>query len=138
MGVVLDSSVLIAAEREGKNPRQVIEEIAAKLGDTEATLSAVTVTELAHGIERADSAMRRTTREFFLQELLSVISVEPVTTPIAIRAGRIDGSLHAKGLRVALADLLIGATALELGYSVVTHNVRHFEMIPNLEVKQLL
>jgi len=38
MGVVLDSSVLIAAERQGKNPRQVIEEIAAKLGDTEATL----------------------------------------------------------------------------------------------------
>ncbi len=61
----------------------------------------------------------------------------PVATPIAIRAGRIDGSLHAKGLRVALADLLIGATALELGYSVVTHNMRHFEMIPNLEVKQL-
>jgi predicted nucleic acid-binding protein len=138
VGIVLDSSVLIAAEREGKNPRQVIEEIAAKLGDTEATLSVVTVTELAHGIERADSAMRRTTRERFLQELLSEISIEPVTTPIAIRAGRIDGSLHAKGLRVALADLLTGATALELGYSVVTHNVRHFEMIPNLEVKQLL
>ena len=138
MGVVLDSSVLIAAEREGKNPRQVIEEIAAKLGDTEATLSVVTVTELAHGIERADSATRRTTRERFLQELLSEISVEPVTTPIAIRAGRIDGSLHAKGLRVALADLLIGATALELGYSVVTHNLRHFEVIPNLEVKHVL
>ena len=134
----MDSGVLIAAEREGKNPRQVIEEIAAKLGDTEATLSVITVTELAHGIERADSATRRNTRERFLQELLSEISVEPVTTPIALRAGKIDGSLHAKGLRVALADLLIGATALELGYSVVTHNVRHFEAIPNLEVKKFL
>jgi tRNA(fMet)-specific endonuclease VapC len=79
VGIVLDSSVLIAAEREGKNPRQVIEEIAAGLGDTEATLSVVTVTELAHGIERADSVARRTTRERFLQELLSEISVEPVT-----------------------------------------------------------
>jgi tRNA(fMet)-specific endonuclease VapC len=134
----LDSGVLIAAEREGKNPRQVIEEIAAKLGDTEATLSVITVTELAHGTERADSATRRATRERFLQELLSEISVEPVTTPIALRAGKIAGSLHAKGLRVALADLLIGAMALELGYSVVTHNMRHFEVIPNLEVKKFL
>jgi predicted nucleic acid-binding protein len=33
--------------------------------------------------------------------------------------------------------LLIGATALELGYAVATYNVRHFGMIPDLEVKQL-
>jgi predicted nucleic acid-binding protein len=137
VGIVLDSSVVIAAERAGQNPHQVIEEIAANIGDTEATLSAVTVVELAHGIERADSAIRQTTRERFLQELLNEISVEPITTPIAIRAGRIDGSLQAKGLRVALGDLLIGATALELGYSVVTHNERHFKMIPGLEVRHI-
>ena len=40
-------------------------------------------------------------------------------------------------VRQALGDLLIGATALELGYSAVTHNVRHFRMIPALEVRQL-
>jgi predicted nucleic acid-binding protein len=73
----------------------------------------------------------------FSTNLLTEISVEPITIPIALRAGRIDGSLQAKGLRIALADLLIGTTALELGYAVVTHNTRHFQMIPNLEVKQL-
>jgi tRNA(fMet)-specific endonuclease VapC len=88
----LDSGVLIAAEREGKNPRQVIEEIAAKLGDTEATLSVITVTELAHGIERADSATRRNTRERFLQELLSEISVEPVTTRLHFARARSMGA----------------------------------------------
>jgi predicted nucleic acid-binding protein len=40
-------------------------------------------------------------------------------------------------MRVALGDLLIGATALELGYAVATANVRHFQMIPNLVVHQL-
>jgi predicted nucleic acid-binding protein len=49
-------------------------------------------------------------------------------------AGRIDGSLQAQGIRVALGDLLIGATALELGYSVLTGNVRHFQKIPGLDV----
>jgi hypothetical protein len=48
-----------------------------------------------------------------------------------------DGSLQATGQSMALGDLLIGTTALELGYAVVTHNVRHFQMIPNLVVKQL-
>jgi predicted nucleic acid-binding protein len=31
-------------------------------------------------------------------------------------------------------DLLIGATALEIGYAVVTANVRHFRLIPGLNV----
>ena len=43
MGVVLDSTVLIGAERTGKNPRQVIEDIAALLHDEEATISVVTI-----------------------------------------------------------------------------------------------
>ena len=69
MGVLLDSTVLIAAERAGQNPRQVIEEIASALEDAEATLSVVTIIELAHGIERADSTQRRTLRERFVARL---------------------------------------------------------------------
>ncbi len=137
MGVLLDSTVLIAAERAGKNPRKVIEEITAAVGDTEATLSVVTVVELAHGIERANTVERRTAREGFLNELLREISPEPVTVAIAFRAGRLDGGMQARGMRIALGDLLIGATALELGYGLITHNVRHFRMIPDLLVTQL-
>jgi predicted nucleic acid-binding protein len=117
VGIVLDSTVLIAAERAGKNPRAVI--------------------ELAHGIERANTSERRAARDQFLQEVLAEITPEPITVPIGFRAGRLDGSLQAAGARIPLADLLIGATALELGYTVVTHNVRHFRMIPGLVVKKL-
>jgi predicted nucleic acid-binding protein len=134
VGILLDSTVLIAAERAGKNPHQVIEDILAKLGDTEATLSVISIVELAHGIERANSTERRAARERFLKELQNEISVEPITIPIALQAGQIDGRLQSKGVRIALGDLLIGATALELGYSVVSRNVRHFQMIPNLAV----
>jgi tRNA(fMet)-specific endonuclease VapC len=137
VGIVLDSTAVIAAERSGKNPRRVIEDLTASLGDTEAALSVITVIELAHGIERANSVERRATRQRFLDELLQEIAVEPVTVHIALRAGQIDGELTARGVRVALGDLLIGATALHLGFEVVTENIRHFEMIPNLVVKQL-
>lgn len=63
--------------------------------------------------------------------------MEPITIPIALRAGKIDGNSQAQELRVALGDLLIGTTALELGYAVATRNIRHFQMIPDLVVKQI-
>ena len=36
---------------------------------------------------------------------------------VALRVGQIDGENQAKGVRLPVADLLIGVTALELGYS---------------------
>ena len=97
MGIVLDSTVLIAAERAGQNPRRMIEHVLASMGDTEATLSIVTVIELAHGIERANSTARRIERDRFLNELLNEISVEPITIPIAFRVGQDRWRLASQG-----------------------------------------
>jgi predicted nucleic acid-binding protein len=55
---------------------------------------------------------------------------------LALRVGQIDGDNQAKDIRLPLSDLLIGVTALELGYSVATSNLRHFQMIPGLSVVQ--
>ena len=56
---------------------------------------------------------------------------------IAQLAGRIEGEQAAIGNIIAVEDLLIGATALHLGYAVATHNTRHFERIPNLTLTAL-
>jgi predicted nucleic acid-binding protein len=93
VGIIIDSTVLIAAERSGKNPRRVIEDLAASLGDTEAAVSVITVIELSHAIERANSVERRTARRRFLEELLRELATEPVTVPIALRAGQTMASL---------------------------------------------
>ena len=63
--------------------------------------------------------------------------VYPLTPEIAILAGKIDGDQQSRGIIIPFVDLLIGATAAHLGYAVVTENLRHFRMIPGLEVKQL-
>lgn len=68
---------------------------------------------------------------------MDALPVHPVSIPIALRAGRIDGENCARGIRLALADLLIGVTALELGYRVATGNVRHFRMVPGLDIVSL-
>jgi predicted nucleic acid-binding protein len=49
-------------------------------------------------------------------------------------AGRIDGEQTAAGVVIPFVDLLIGATALSLGFSILTANMRHFKQIPGLSV----
>ena len=137
MGLILDSSVLIAAEREGKNARQVLTGIREHIGETEIGISVVTLIELAHGAARADTPQRRLKRQEFIAELTAAVPVYPVTVAIALRAGRVDGENQTHGLKVPLPDLLIGVTALELGYSVGTSDVRHFGQVSGLTVLHL-
>jgi tRNA(fMet)-specific endonuclease VapC len=124
MGLILDSSVLVAAERQGQNARQTLAFIAGKIAETEIGVSVVTLMELAHGAARADTPERKAKRQKFIGELLLAMPVHPVTVPIALRAGQIDGENQTRGIRVPLSDLLIGVTALELGYTVGTTNLR--------------
>lgn len=137
MGLILDSSVLIAEERQGKNARQVLSVVAAQIGETDVGISVITIIELAHGAARADSPRRKSKREKFIEELLLAMPVYPITTPIAVRTGKLDGENQAQGLKIPLPDLLIAVTALELGYSVGTTNLRHFKQVPGLSVIQL-
>jgi predicted nucleic acid-binding protein len=137
MGLILDSSVLVGAERQGKNARQALAAIAREIGETEVAISVVTLIELAHGAARANTPERKAKREKFIQELLTVMPIYPVTVSLALHTGQLDGENQARGTRVPLPDLLIGATALELGYGVATANLRHFQQLPGLTVVQL-
>lgn len=71
MGLILDSSVLVASERQGKNARQTFSAIAGEIGDTEIGISVITLIELAHGAARADSPERKAKRERFIQEVVT-------------------------------------------------------------------
>ena len=137
MGLILDSSLLVAAERQGQNARQMLADIAREVGETEVAISVVTLIELAHGAARAGTAERKAKRQQFTQELVTALPIHSVTAPVALRAGQIDGENQARGIRIPLSDLLIGVTALELGFSVATTNVRHFRLVPGLSVVQL-
>ena len=136
MGLILDSSVIIAAERRGETVERLIERIIEKTGDQEAALSSVGLTEIIHGVYRAQTAAQRLRRESFLNELLADLTVYPYTKQAAILAGQIDGERQSQGVVIPFPDLLIGATALSLAYSVLTANMRHFRMIPALSVIQ--
>jgi len=136
MGVILDSSVVIAAERRGENVSQMLKRIVAAIGDQRAVLSSVGLTELAHGIYRAQTAEIRSRRESFIRELLADVEVYSYTRETALLAGRIAGEEQSRGVVIPFVDLLIGATALEVDYAVLTVHVRHFRLIPGLLVNE--
>jgi len=137
VGIVLDSSVIIAAERQGRSVRQILEQIEAVQGEIEIGLSVVTIAELVHGAYRAKTPAQQQRRLEFIERLSSDVPTHPVTLDIARLAGRIEGQQEAIGIRLAFEDLLNGATALYLGYEVATLNARDFQKIPGLSLVQL-
>jgi predicted nucleic acid-binding protein len=99
MGLILDSSIVIAAERRGETVERLIEKIVTKTGDQEAALSAIGLTELIHGIYRAQTPEIRLRRESFISELLADVTVYPYTKETAMLAGKLDGEAAKPGCR---------------------------------------
>jgi predicted nucleic acid-binding protein len=134
MGIVLDSSLLISAER-GQHPvSSLLESLASQFADAEFLISSVTVMELEHGFHRAASVEVASRRRAFLDEIFSVIPAVPFTPEMGKLAAKVDAEMKQAGVGISTADLLIGVTALFLDYAVATQNIRHFALIPGLRV----
>ena len=136
MGLILDTSVIVRAERRGKSVAEILAQIRETHGEAEVGVSVVTIAELTHGVERSKLEAQRQRSQAFVDDVLATLTVYPVTAEIAQRVGVISGQEAQKGITLPFEDLLIGATALQLGFELAAQNVRHFEMIPNLVVKQ--
>jgi predicted nucleic acid-binding protein len=137
LGLILDSSVLIAAERKAQPVSDLLSSIRATVGVTEILLSAIRVIELEHGLWRANTVEIARRRRIYLDGVFLAIPVQPFTKEIAQLAARVDAEARKAGVVIPFADLQIGVTALYLGYSIGTLNARHFEMIPNLRMERL-
>jgi tRNA(fMet)-specific endonuclease VapC len=123
--VLIDTSVLVDAERSG-------DALDKRIGDDERAISAITVSELMHGVHRADSEARRLSRQAFVERLLSRIEPIPVTEHVARIHAEIWARTEASGQVIGAHDLWIGATALSHGMALATRNRRDFERVPGL------
>jgi predicted nucleic acid-binding protein len=117
--------------------RPFFNELSIQLAIRRRHCGAVGLVELVHGIHRADTAERRTRREAFVDALIAAVAVYPLGIDVAKLAGKLDAEQQSRGVVIPFADLLIGATALSVRYSVLTANPRHFRRIPDLTVIQL-
>jgi tRNA(fMet)-specific endonuclease VapC len=131
MGVLIDASVLIDAERGRVDLAAQID----RHPDEDAFLSVVTASELLHGVHRATTAAQRSRRSAFVEGLLQRFSVLDVDLATARAHARLWADLAAAGSRVGPNDLWLAAAALAHGLTLVTANLREFERVPGLRVE---
>ncbi len=130
MGALIDSSVLIAAERGSLDLDVVLDEYRR----VEFAIAAVTASELLHGVHRADSDHRRSSREAFVETLLLRLPVLAFDLIAARVHARLWAQLATQGVAIGAHDLLIAATAIARGLDVVTRDERSFPGIPGLSL----
>ncbi len=127
MGLVIDSSVIIATEK-GKI------DFAKWANYQQSYISAITVTELLVGVSRADSEERRIKRSAFVEHVISAIAVLPFGAEEARIYSQILHNLFAEKITIGVHDMLIASSAIASGYPVLTMNGRDFNRIKGLEV----
>jgi len=132
MGVIFDTSEIITLERN----RQEIEAIVRGREDEPFGISVVTVAELLHGVERADTEVRKINRQAFVEKVMEFFPTFPFDTAVARIYARIWASLAKRNLLVGAHDLIIAATAISLNYTVITSNIRDYGKIEGLKVER--
>jgi len=132
MGVILDSSVLIEAERGHLD-------IDGFINDRKTQpfgLSVITVAELLHGVHRADSEKRRVKRSAYVEKVIELFPIYPFGIDTARVYAQLWATLLRKGVQIGAHDLIIASTAIALGFSVATSDKRDFERIEGLELER--
>ena len=124
MKLVFDTSILINALRLKKEAKEVL----AQFEETsdELFLPSIVGFELFSG--ESSSKMDQIKK---IKEFLSFFEIVDLTWEIAENAGIIYRE-SIKGLEVP--DYIVAATAMEIGASVVTLNIKHFSKIPGLAI----
>lgn len=133
MGIIFDSAVIIALERK----REEVADLIAGRENEPFGMSVITVAELLHGVERADTEGRKIRRKAFVESVIDLFPVYPFDVAAARIYAKIWASLARRGFTVGAHDLVIAATAISLDFSVMTTNVRDFEKIEGLRIERV-
>lgn len=116
---VLDTTVLIDLLRGHAPARDYLAGLERRL-----VCSEVTRTEIIQGL--------RSNERGAAERAFGVVRWVSVDESIARRAGALGRRWRRSHRSLALADLVIAATAQELGAELATSNLRHFPMFPGL------
>jgi len=133
MGIILDTSVIIDIERRHES----IESLIVGREEEPFGISVITVSELLHGVERANTEERKLKRQAFVEKVIESFPIFPFDLMVGRIYAHIWATLAQKGLSVGAHDLIIAATAISLDYTVVTINTRDFNKIEGVKIEKL-
>jgi tRNA(fMet)-specific endonuclease VapC len=129
--VIFDTSVLIALERGALDPDRLVH------GREQEPfgISVISAAELLHGVHRADTQKRRIKRASYVEKVLEHYALYPFDLGAARIYAELWANLQKKGVRIGAHDLMIAATAISLGWSVATLDLRDYRRIEGLTLE---
>lgn len=124
---LLDTDIIIYSL---KGDPVVVENIKQHAADPKA-VSVITYGELVFGAQWSQRVTENLAKVHRIKEIFPLVEITP---SIMETFGAIKAELRKMGTPVDDFDLLIGATAITMGYSVVTNNEKHFKKIQGLSI----
>ncbi len=137
MGLIFDTSELIAAERRREPIADFLDRVLTEHGDTDFAIAAMTVLELDRGLQWATTPAVRNFRKSFIDDVFRSVRVLSFDESVAHFAAKVEVQVRESKQSIALAGLLIASTALQHGCDLATLNRKHFEAVPGLRVISL-
>jgi toxin FitB len=127
---LVDTNVISAGTRSRAAPPSLIEWM--DLHSPQLYLSVVTVAEIDDGIAKArrEGATRKAADlDAWLETLLHLYGERILAFDIATarRAGILSDRARGQGQAPGFADIVIGATAVQHGLTILSRNLKHFE-----------
>ena len=134
MTYLLDTNIL--SELLKRTPAEVLVDRLRRHPSGTLFTSIICVMELRYG------ALLRADHESFWQrvqsEVLSRVQLLECGEREALVAAEMLTALKRTGRPIGIEDVLIGATAHVHGHIVVTHNIKHFQLLPHVKVEDWL
>ncbi len=131
MGLVIDTSALIAWERAGESI-----DLSNLPADEELILPSVVWAEALVGVRLADTPDRAARRRARLEAIRSATDVEPFSPQIAEHYADIFAELHRQGNLIPQNDMAVAATARAFKSDVLVgpHDEAHFRRVSGISV----
>ena len=132
MKYLLDTNICIALIRQ--KPAVLIQRLTS-LQPGDAGISAITLAELFHGVEKSARPEQNMSA---LEQFLLPLDLADFDLDAALAYGKIRADLERTGQLIGSMDMLIAAHAVSLGAIMVTNNVQEFQRVKGLFVEDWL
>ncbi len=132
MGVLIDNSILIHFEKAGTDVSAYIR----GREEEDAFLSIISASELLHGVHRATDPITKAKRLAFVEGVLAALPLLDIDLATARSHAQLWADLAQRGKMIGVHDSWIAATCLAHGLGLATGNLREFERVPGLLVRE--
>jgi predicted nucleic acid-binding protein len=129
VGLLIDSDILIEIEKGRIDLKKFI----SGREEEEFFISAITASELLHGVFRAEKSDVHARRSAFVESILATFPILEIDLKIARIHSEIYSEMGKKNRVIGVHDSWIAASCLAYGLVLISKNIKDFKKVPGLK-----